>query len=68
MKSNALSLLSEIEVLDDQLLVIQGGYEENDPINCGAGCGLGCGGGCGSGCSGCSREEPQEPTNPHQTV
>jgi hypothetical protein len=58
MKSNNLnlSLLSEIVLTEDELLVIQGGINHNpsNPINCGQGCGLGCGAGCGAGCSGCS--------------
>lgn len=54
-----LSLLSEIYLTDDELLVVQGGDKQLDHINCGEGCGLGCGRGCGAGCSSCTDvEEP----------
>ena len=58
-----LSLLSEISLTYDELLVLQGGDQQLEHINCGEGCGLGCGRGCGAGCSSCS--EPIENPDPY---
>ncbi len=61
-----LSLLSGISLTDDELLVVQGGDQQSEPINCGEGCGLGCGRGCGAGCSSCS--DPIEEPDPYITT
>lgn len=51
--------MSDINLSDDELLVIVGGYNENEqvPYNCG----LGCGNGCGSGCGSCTLEPVEIP-------
>lgn len=59
MKTEEFKKMSDINLSDDELLVIVGGYNENEqvPYNCG----LGCGNGCGSGCGSCTLEPVEIP-------
>jgi hypothetical protein len=49
-KLNEKSVLDDIILKEDELLIIKGGLQS--VVSCGNNCGSGCGRSCGSGCNG----------------